>query len=251
MCTVLYHAALGLITKNRDKHGVADEEIVRKAKAITVRTRGADYDSLGVNRHGCAFVSTAINPPEWTALIEAGKDAAADAVLRQAHAGLARPTGLVSSLLDQVRSVADWTQALKRENARWMGYNLVLADPERAVLVEVAEDQMAVRELEKCAAVTNHFRELKYGPLSPKDYANSWERFEYAAPLVNAARTRSDIEEIIHPRETERRGRIWRAGAFHTVSSTILNFRSGTLSYSANINQPYLDYHWQPEKGFS
>ena len=73
MCTVGYHKKLNLIFKNRDKNAPTEEVMVVKPDLITVKTEGADYFSLGTNKNGCAFVSTAVNTPRWTTLASEGK----------------------------------------------------------------------------------------------------------------------------------------------------------------------------------
>lgn len=242
MCTAFYLADLGLLSKNRDKGTPEVEEIVQTADVLAVKTSGADYYSLGLNRHGCAFVSTAINNPEWTDVVESGRDEEAQRIMARDTLGLISPTVLVSRLLSTVRSVDEWIAAIKEAGTPWRGYNVVLADAAGAWLVETYRDAVAARPLPTRAVVTNHFREIDFGPRVPQDYPNSYARYDYAQEHVASIGGVADLAEVIRPQDLARRSRIWREGIFRTISSSILDFKNGRLLYTAQCDLPYREY---------
>lgn len=231
MCTVVYLRDLGLLSKNRDKSGTTEEEIVKTSTCLAVRTRGADYYSIGLNASGVAFASTAINPPEWTSLVEAGHVDQADQILTRHHRDCVRPTVLISRYLSEFQTAREALDCLQKEQSSWMGYNLVLADREKGYLVELAREQMNVQPLVAQQVVTNHFQTLKVGPVQPQDYPNSWDRWNHVNKNLATIRSLSDLQETIAPRDPKQSGTIWRQGAFATVSSVVLDLSRLQMHY--------------------
>ena len=112
MCTIGYHKTLGILFKNRDKQSVVEEEIIADDNVIACRTRGAGYFSWGLNRNGCAFVSAAINSPEWTALVYQGLNAQAQSIYEKENSSLDNPMVTVSTMLAGIRSSEEYKRML-------------------------------------------------------------------------------------------------------------------------------------------
>src|SRR3989339_67393 len=141
MCTVGYSNRLKLLFKNRDKTSATGEVVVFKPGYIAVKTEGADYFSLGTNDHGCGFVSTAVNSPEWTRLADQGRMKEAAFLFASETTGLVNPMGIVSAKLPDVRNVDEWLDVLLTSGKRFLGYNILLVDNDGAAHVEVINDQ--------------------------------------------------------------------------------------------------------------
>jgi hypothetical protein len=239
MCTIGYHKDLGLILKNRDKTSTITEEIIHNDRFIACRSSGADYCSWGMNAFGCAFVTAAINTPQWTQLVYDGNMSAADQVLSQETASLSNPVAVVSSLLPDVRQIDTWIEAVTSRPFLSLGYNLLFADRNRAVIVESFRNERHVREPEHRTAITNHFQYLNHGPKAPDDYLSSFRRYEYANKLISAASRESDIFQMLKPDEPQQRQMIWREGPFFTISSTVIDFLHGQVYYAGGIDESY------------
>ncbi len=108
MCTVGYHEELNIIFKNRDKCISTDEVVVLNPEFLAVKTEGADYFSTGINKHSCAFVSTAVNTPEWTAKASDGKMDEATVQFKKENEGLVNPMIYVSEYLPEVTGIDEW-----------------------------------------------------------------------------------------------------------------------------------------------
>lgn len=234
MCTVFYLADLALLSKNRDKEIPEAEEIVRNDDILAVRSVGADYYSLGLNRRGCAFVSTAVNNPAWTAAVEAGRKDEARTLWARDTAGRTSPTRLVSESLPRVESAEEWIQLLQTTDALWRGYNVVLADTTGAWVVETYGREVRPRRLEPRDAITNHFHELPFGPRETADYPGSYARLDYAREKLATIAGPADLLAAIRPDHPADRDRIWRAGAFSTQSSTVLDLAGRRLLYTTS-----------------
>ena len=239
VCTVFYLSDLGLLSKNRDKEVPEREEIVRTNEFTAIRTRGADYFSLGLNRHGCCFVSTAVNDPAWTAAVEQGHAEEARRIWKQETEGRESPTKLVSSLVSEVKSVGDWLDAIGEQNLDWRGYNVIMTDGKRGVHVEFHSRNVVARDLDGRDVITNHFRAVEYGPRGREDYANSFDRFDYARAKARSVTDAESLFVAIHPDDMHDRERIWRDDCFRTVSSSVIDFRNGRLYYTDSIDSPF------------
>jgi len=238
MCTLFFHQEFSILAKNRDKNEPANEEIVRTESILAVRTQGADYFGLGVNKFGCGFVSAAINSPEWTATAAGGDIERARDIFAAENEGLTSPTKIVSENLSDAKSVDCLVKILEETNCQWMGYNVLLADGSGAALVETYRDQTYVHHLGKQAVVTNHFLELPYGPIEYEGYPNSYDRYDAAEKAIQNL-GRKDIYALLRPAEGDQ-NLFWRDGHFFTVSSNLIN-----------ITQPYLQYRSRGAEAFA
>lgn len=239
MCTVIFDRKLNLLAKNRDKNTPNDEEIISDENFVAVKTKGADYYSLGLNRHGCAFVSTAINTPEWTKLAGLGLVEEAQKQADKENQGLFAATKVLSETLPQVKSVHEWAQMLKSGKLPWKGYHAILVDKKDAVVLELYKDQFHERKLEDKDFIVNHFATLKHGPQKYEDYPNTFERYKYAQSSLDKINSLADLQETLHPADLARREKIWRTGHFFTVSSTIIDLNRLGLYFTGNIDHPY------------
>ncbi len=246
MCTVFYLNDLHLLSKNRDKEMMEAEEVVATDDILAVRTKGADYFSLGINKHGCAFVSTAVNSPEWTAAIERGEVENAKAIMAAETEGKEGPTWWLSRLLPEVKSVDEWLQHLKDADIRWRGYNLLMVDRTKAVHVEAYDDQLHITPLDSRYIVTNHFRHLSWGAKKRAEYANSFNRFDYAVEKLDAIKDREGLFETIAPSADADRKRIWRKDNFQTISSTVIDLEGGRLFRCFGAGQPFEAHEFKP-----
>lgn len=251
MCTVLYHRDLGVLTKNRDKHIPAPEEIVQTRDFIAVRTTGADYFSLGINTCGCAFVSTAVNSPAWTTAAAQGNLEKARELFAEENHGLESPTRMLSALLASTTDIRLWLNRLTTDHPPWMGYNVIVADRNRAFVVETYGFRTHVRQLRDRDVITNHFLYLEHGARRYEDYPSSYDRLQYAATLMQNAETLDTIKEIIKPSDVSRQKEIWRTNAFTTVSSSILDLQSERVLYAAGLHDDYEAYRIQPAENCS
>lgn len=243
MCTVFYLQEFGLLSKNRDKELPTEEEIVVEKNLKAVRAKGADYFSCAVNSSGCAFVSTAVNGPAWTQAVESDNQELAKRLCTEERKGLEGPTCIVSEMIGSVKSIDEILARLTSQRAGWYGYNVVLADRSRAVVVETQGHRSAVRPLSAKDCVTNHFHELKgHGPQKPADYPNSYARFEYVQNRLETINGRDDLFKAANPRDPKLSKAIWRQGAFHTVSSTVLSIDDFSLFYSASRGAAFERY---------
>jgi len=208
-----------------------------------VRTKGADYFSCAVNSSGCAFVSTAVNGPAWTQAVESGDQELAKRLCKEEREGLEGPTRIVSEMIGSAKSIDKIIARLTSQGTRWYGYNVILVDHSRAVVVEMRDQRSAVRPLNAKDCVTNHFHELKgHGPQTPTDYPNSYARFDYAQNRLEAINGRDDLFEAANPHDPELSKAIWRQGIFHTVSSTVLSINDFSLFYSTSWGATFEHY---------
>lgn len=239
MCTIGYHRDLGIIFKNRDKTSVIAEEIVQDKHFIACRSHGADYFSWGINAHGCAFVTAAINTPRWIQLVYDGNSATADQIYKEETAGLENPVAIVSSMLPDVKEIASWIDAATSRSFLSMGYNLLFADRCQAVVVESYRDKRHLSVLEPRKAITNHFQTLNHGPQEPGDYLSSFRRNEYANGLLSNAKSLMDIFDLLKPSDQQQRQLIWRNGPFFTISSSVLDFNHCMAYFAEDKDRKY------------
>lgn len=239
MCTIGYHRRLNLVFKNRDKNMPASEVLVIKPDFLAIKTEGADYYSLGINKYGCAFVSAAVNTPKWTSLVLLGKNEEAAVQFKEDNEGLTTPLVLVSEHLSEVRNVNEWLDILLKFKGNFMGYNVLLADKEKAVHVELHLKNYHVKWLEEDAAITNHFRYLSHGPKSIEDYPSSFKRLEFANNEIQDAVSVEDIFQILKTQNGQLEEDLWREGIFSTISSSVIDLEARGLYYSADLEQDY------------
>jgi len=239
MCTIGYHKNLNTIFKNRDKTSKTEEEIIVDEKIIACKTRGADYYSWGVNKFGCAFVTAAINSPYWTQLIYEKKDEAAAKQYALENEGLQNPITLISQMLPDIKQVEMWLEALEASQELWMGYNLLVADCDKAYVVELYRDQHHIRELKEEEVITNHFQIIKHGPKQESDYPSTFHRLEYGNERVLTAGCSDDILLMLKPNGEEEKKKIWRDGKFATISSSAIDFQKGHVHYAKAGDERY------------
>jgi hypothetical protein len=243
MCTVFYLRDLNLLSKNRDKESPAEEEIVRGAGFLAVRTKGADYFSLAVNRHGVAFVSTAVNSPDWTQAIEEGRTSNAKSILMSERRGQTSPTKAISKHIADAKSIDDLLVILERPGHSWAGYNVVMADREKAVVLEASGGQTHRRILEKRDVITNHFTVLDHGAKTHDDYPSSFERLAYGRRHLDQLSSFADLVGVVHPSDDPGRAKeIWRTGAFHTVSSAVIDLSALSVFFTPSLDDEFHDH---------
>lgn len=239
MCTIGYHKKLNVVFKNRDKNLPTDEVIVVKPEFIAVKTEGADYYGLGANRHGCAFVSAAVNTPAWTALITAGKLKEAEAQSKKENDGLKNPMAVVSRYLAEIYDVEEWLEKLLNEKAKFMGYNIVLADADKAAAIEIYGKDHHLTWLKDYSVLTNHFHTLKHGPKTRKDYPSSFKRLEYANGEMRNIVSIEDLFGILKTHDRDPVSDLWRKGVFPTISSSVIDLEAPALYYSNTLDHDY------------
>lgn len=239
MCTVFFNRKLNLLAKNRDKNTPNAEEIVQNEEFLAIKTKGSDYYSLGVNAHGCAFVSTAVNTSEWTALASVGKIAEAKAQAEKENANLYSPTKILSETLHQVKSINEWVDLIQNKKLLWKGYHIIMADQNLAVVMELHKDKTHKRNLQEKDAVVNHFKNLSHGPKKYQDYPNTFDREMYASQCLNGLDSLQAFKDALHPHDSEAKKKIWRTGHFFTISSTIIDLEKKCLYYTNSIDQDY------------
>ena len=239
MCTIGLSRQNNLIFKNRDKNVSTDEEVVSTNDYIAVRVKGGDYFSLGFNKHGCGFVSAAINSPQWTKLAGEGKKEEAAVLFEEETKGLYMPTKLISEMLPHVENIDDWITSLEEAKCDFRGYNIVLVDLKSAKIVETFKQIRKVRDLNDLSVITNHFLEIDYGARVYMDYPNSYDRYNYAKERLEKGQDLEDIFEMLKPKNKERRERIWRDGHFYTVSTSVISLSEKSLYYSQGILSDY------------
>jgi len=218
-----------LLAKNRDKNIPTREVVLRTDRVLAVKTEGADYFGLALNRNGCAFVSAAVNSPLWTRYAEAGDVEKAAAIYNEENLGLRSPSAELSDYFEGIESVNQAVDLLGDRKAEWMGYNILIADRNSAALVETSGTNFAVRTLEDRAAITNHFSMIDGGPRTYEDYPSSYDRLEYAGKL-NIAIDADTLSSHLEPGPGELNP-LWRSGSFFTVSSSVIDLKTLTLNY--------------------
>ena len=239
MCTVGYHKKLNLIFKNRDKNAPTEEVVVVKPGLIAVKTEGADYFSLGTNKHGCAFVSTAVNTPRWTALASEGKKKEAEEQFKKENEGLESPIKLVSKYLSEVTCVEEWMDKILESGRKFMGYNLLLSDRGKAVHIELHGSDSHVTWIDDEVVICNHFQHLDHGPKKVEDYPNSFERFEAAEKSIMDFISLEDIFKTLKPQYGNKKNNFWRQGDFFTVSSSVIDLDTCALYYTSSPKEDY------------
>lgn len=239
MCTIGYHKKLNLLFKNRDKTSATNEVVIVQSDFLAVKTEGASYYSLGVKKNGCAFAGAAVNTPKWTALASMGKLDEAEAQFKNENKGLSSPIVILSKGLHNVHNINEWLDVLLSGNNNYMGYNILLADKERAAHVEVYRNDSHVTFIEGDAVITNHFQFLKHGPEKIDDYPSSFHRLDFSKKEVAEAISLEDIFQTLRTRDGEPERVLWRNGAFSTVSSSVVDIESCALYYCSDAKQGY------------
>jgi len=239
MCTVGYHKELNVIFKNRDKCVPTDEVLILNPAFLAVKTEGADYFSTGINKHFCAFASTAVNTPEWTAKASEGKMDEASVQFKKENEGLVNPMTYVSEYLPQVTGIDEWLEKVLNSGGRFMGYNLLLCDKKKTVHVELYKDEHHIREISGCAIVSNHFRHLDHGPKENEDYPSSFERYNAIENKLKDIITLEDMFNTLKPLHGNEKNMFWRSGNFSTVSSSVIDLDTYALYYTSS---PYVEH---------
>jgi hypothetical protein len=239
MCTIGYHKKLNLLFKNRDKNVPTNEAIIIKPEIIAVKTEGVGYFSLGTNRHGCSFVSAAVNTPLWTSIASKGDiEKAAEQSIKE-NEGLTNPVTVVSQHLLGVDNLDKLLERVLNSKNKYMGYNLLLADKEKAFHVELYRDKYHISRINDVVAVSNHFQHLDHGPKKIEDYSNSFERLEAARKLMDDFISLEDVFKTLKPHDGLTENIFWRKGNFHTVSSTVIDLDTRSIYYTSSPIEDY------------
>jgi hypothetical protein len=233
MCTVIYHHNLNLLCKNRDKESPVREEVVSTSDYAGIKTKGSDYLSLGVNRHGVAFVTTAVNPPSWTQAVEKGNSREAAHMLNLAHQGLVRASVDLTLRFPEMKTVKDIVELLTETDRRYIPYNIVCADLFGGFRVELCRDQRAVDVLSEKDTVTNHFIWLDYGPKTYSDYPSTFNRYEEVRDRLNDLGCVEDVERLLFETFGDVDRAIWRTGIFSTVSCSMIDLGNRRITVHA------------------
>lgn len=242
MCTVLFHQALKLLSKNRDKESLIDEQIVNKNGILAVCSAGSDYFSLGMNQHGIAFVSTAVNSVKWTKAVDNGRMSDAKLIAERENKGLSRPTSVLSEKFSNISSVADGLLMLTERRGPWMGYNVVISDGQQAVVLECFRREAKEYRLPPQGCVTNHFQYVDHGAKEISDYPSSFERYSYVSDRINEIHTIDDFKKVVNPTDQVEAQKIWRNSAFRTVSSTILDISTRSIWRTEGSGGPWQQF---------
>ncbi len=239
MCTTGYNKKLNIVFKNRDKNIPTQETIIIKPNFLAVKTEGSDYYGLGINRYGCAFVSAAVNTPVWTSLAAAGEVEEAAAQLKIENEGLSNPIRFVSQHLPYVKGVDEWLEKILNAGVKFMGYNLLLADREKALHIELYGADYHITQASESFGIANHFKQLNHGPENREDYPNSYNRYEKIIGMLDSFVSTEDLFKVLRMNGSEANGAFWREGAFSTVSSSILDLDAFTLYYTNAVDMEY------------
>ncbi len=239
MCTIGYHRKLNVAFKNRDKNSATDEVIVVKPDIMAVKTEGSNYFSTGTNRHGCTFVSAAVNSPTWTLLASKGKTKEATDQFIKENEGLINPVTVLSRSIMNVDNIDDWLRILLESGIRYMGYNLILCNKDKAVHVELYNTEYQVTWIKDMIVLTNHFRHLNHGPRKLQDYPNSFERLNAAQKEIENFVSIEDVFRMLKPHNLTNEGSFWRKGRFFTVSSSVLDLDTNAIYYTSDVNEDY------------
>ena len=239
MCTVGYHEELNIIFKNRDKCIPTDEVVIINPEFLAVKTEGAEYFSAGINKHSCAFVSTAVNTPKWTAKASEGKMDEASALFKKENEGLVNPMIYVSECLPKVTGIDEWLKRVLNSGNHFMGYNLLLCDKEKTVHVELYKNEHHITEISGCAVVSNHFRNLDHGPKKNEDYPSSFERYSAIENCIGNIITLEDVFNTLKPLHGNKENIFWRTGSFFTVSSSVFDLDTYALYYTSSPTDEY------------
>jgi hypothetical protein len=250
VCTIGYHRKLNLVFKNRDKNVPTAEVVVVKPDVLATKTEGAKQFGLGINSRGCAFVGSAVNTPAWTSLAAAGKIEEAASQFRKENEGLVSPTVIASEAMPEVVSVDGWLEVVLNSGQRYMGYNLLLADEEKAVHVELYDTESHVTWLDESAVVTNHFQHLTHGPQEVEDYPDSYKRLEAGTEASRTFVSEEDVFGALKPRGESTTHPFWRVGNFYTVSSSVVDLDTKAIHYAPSSTGDYGRISWnQPPRG--
>lgn len=241
MCTIGYHKKLNILFKNRDKYDPTEEVLSVKPGIIAVKTESSDYYCSGINQHGCAFATTAVNTPYWTYLSSQGKVEEAAQQHKKENEGLVNPSIVISKLFPDITNAREWLDKLINSGQRFMGYNMLLVDRATVLHVEIYNDQYHVNEIEGSVSVTNHFKTLHHGPEKVKDYPSSYERLSVSTNYVNNFISLEDVFDALGgiKEDLSEDGQLWREGRFYTVSSSVMDLDTKALYYKTKPSEQY------------
>lgn len=234
MCTIGYHKKLNIAFKNRDKNIPTNEVMVIKPDLMAIKTEGADYFSLGTNIHRCSFVSAAVNSPEWTSIASEGRVKDAAELFKKENDGLTNPVTTVSRYMPEVNNVKEWLEIILRSGKRYMGYNIILADRENAVHMELYDNKSHITWIENNAVISNHFSHIDHGPKNAEDYPSSFERLEAIKNTIKDFVSLEDVFKTLKPTDGKRENLFWREGSFHTISSSVIDLDTNAIYYASS-----------------
>ena len=120
-----------------------------------------------------------------------------------------------------------------------MGYNILLADNEKAVHVELYRGDFHVRWLNKDAVITNHFQVIQHGPKTSVDYPSSFNRLDFASNEIRNIISIEDVFQMLKTQQGKTEAEPWREGIFRTISSSVIDLETHALYYSASPEQGY------------
>lgn len=239
MCTIGYHKKLKQLFKNRDKNAPVDEVIILKPDYIALKSKDADYFSLALNSRGCAFVTAAVNTPAWTALALKGKYKEARIRYEKENEGLLNPVSALSKYLPRAGTAEELLEMLMIQKVNFMGYNILLADGEKAVHVEVYRRRSRVSWLTEDMALTNHFTHLRHGPQASKEYPSSFARLKAARKKLADAVSIEDIFQMLKSQDGSQEAWLWRKEPLLTISSAVIDMESHAIYYAPDHTSNY------------
>ena len=213
--------------------------MVIKHDLMAIKTEGADYFSLGTNMHRCSFVSAAVNSPAWTSLASQGKIRESAELFKKENESLTNPIIIVSKYLPEIGNVEEWLERIIGSGQRYMGYNLLLADSEKAVHVELYGDKSHITWIEDMTVISNHFSHLGHGPKKVEDYPSSFERLEAAKDAIKNFVSLEDVFRTLKPNDRKKENLFWRAGNFHTLSSSVIDLDTNAIYYASSPSGDY------------
>ena len=227
MCTIGYLRKAGIMFKNRDKGAPEVEEIINDGNVISCKTVGDEHYSWGLNKHGCGFVTAMVQSKFWPA----DKDKYSDQQLKL-------PSLMLTQTLPEVTGLGQWVEKLKHEGP-WQGYNVILADKEGAMLVEIYGDHIDVVTCGKVKMVTNHFCDIQYDNKEgyKTGHMNTFERYDYVAGRLHDIEqpTKEDLQAVLLPEDMQKDPGVWMTdptGGLVTVSANVIDIRNLTLYYA-------------------
>ena len=231
MCTIGYLRKAGVLFKNRDKGAPETEDIINNGEILACKTVGDEHYSWGLNKHSCGFVTAMVQPKFWPG----GQD-------KYPKERLKLPSLMLTETLSSVTGLGQWIEVFKHKGP-WQGYNVILADKEGAMLVEMYGDRIDVITCGNLKVVANHFCDVDYPDREgfKTGHINTFERLDYVAGRLNNIENpaKEDLQDILVPRDMSADPGVWMTdptGGLVTVSSNIIDLRNLTLYYASEPN---------------
>ncbi len=227
MCTIGYLRKAGIMFKNRDKAAPEVEEIINDGNIMACKTVGDKHYSWGLNKHGCGFVTAMVQSKFWPGDRDKYKEGE-----------LKLPSLMLTETLPEVTGLGQWIEILKQKGP-WQGYNVILADREGAMLVEMYGENIEVSTCGSVKVVTNHFCDVEYADKEgyKTGHMSTFERYDYAAGRLKGIEhpSREELQAVLLPNDMGADPGIWMtdaSGGLVTVSSNIIDIRNLTLYYA-------------------